>query len=113
MKWISEAEKLPPIAQLVLLAVPRQGGDFWDLKTSRLLVRHEDVHPRPVPRGSKWPVEYWWSGAKDGRSETLVTGNAWWTLLNTIPLPPGAEHRSERGQHWVSQPRPVWIGQDQ
>jgi hypothetical protein len=109
MKWISEAEQLPPIAQKVLLAVPRQTGEFWDLKVAQLLVRHEDVAPRPVPKGSRWPVEWSWNSGRD--DVTLVTGNSWWSLMDDISLPPGAEHKTERGFHYIAQPVPVFVTQ--
>lgn len=111
MKWISEAEKLPPIAQKVLLAVPRQFGEFWDLKVAQLLVRHEDVSPRPVAKGSRWPTEWYWDSSQCGRDTTLVTGNSWWALMDDIPLPPGAEHAAARGFHYIIQPMPVFVSQ--
>jgi hypothetical protein len=111
MKWISEAEKLPPIAQKVLLAHPRQIGEFWDIRTAQLLVQYEGVAPVPVKRGDRWPTTYWWGSEGSDRSMFLVTGNSWWTLLDTIPLPPGAEHRKDREFAYVAQPNPVWVGQ--
>ena len=109
MKWISEEHELPRVAQKVLLAVPRQNGEFWDLKVAQLLVRHEDVVPLPVKKGSRWPVEYSWDSSRDGKDVTLVTGNAWWALLDDIPLPPGATHMQDRGFHYIAQPEPVWV----
>jgi hypothetical protein len=111
MKWISEAERLPAIAQKVLLAVPRQHGEFWDLKIAQLLVRHEDVFPRPVAKGSRWPTDYYWDSSRDGRDVCLITGNSWWALMDNIPLPPGAEHMAERGFHYIAQPTPVFVSQ--
>jgi hypothetical protein len=112
LNWISEAEKLPIIAQHVLLAVPRQVGEFWDLKMAQLLVAHEDVVPLPVAKGSRWPSQWYWDSSRGGdRYVTLVTGNAWWALLNEINLPPGAEHRSERGYYYIAQPLPVFVTQ--
>jgi hypothetical protein len=114
MKWISEAESLPRIAQLILLAVPRQQGEFWDITTAQLLVRYEGVAPRPVAKGSRWPAEYWWESSRGGSSQShpfLLTGNAWWSLLDDIPLPPGAEHMNERGYHYIAQPELVFIPQ--
>lgn len=110
MKWISEAEALPIIAQPVLLAHPRQFDNFWDLKVAQLLVRHEGVAPRPVPKGSKWAIDYWWDSSRDGKDIHMVTGNSWWAMLDDIPLPPGAEHKSERGYHFIGQPIPIWVG---
>lgn len=114
MKWISEAEQLPPIAQNVLLAVPRQFVEFWDLTTAKLLVQYEGVTPLPISKGQKWPTTYWWErnhGGSIKRHPCLITGNAWWTLLDAIPLPPGAEHRTERGHHYIAQPSPVFVMQ--
>jgi hypothetical protein len=114
MKWISESEALPPIAQTVLLAHPRQAGEFWDITTARLLVRYEGVVPRPVPKGSRWPAEYWWEANRGGSAQSypfLVSGNSWWALLDDIPLPPGAEHRTESGQHYIVQPELVFVPQ--
>jgi hypothetical protein len=111
VKWISEAERLPPIAQPVLLAVPRQTGEFWDLTVAKLLVQYEGVVPRPVPRGSEWPTRYFWDSSRDGRATTLVTGNSWWAMLDDIPLPPGAVHRIERGEHCIAQPELVFVPQ--
>lgn len=111
MKWISESEALPPIAQLVLFAHPRQQGEFWDITTAQLLARYDGVVPMPVPKGSRWATEYWWETNRGATSHPfLVTGNSWWTLLDDIPLPPGAEHKVERGYHYVAQPKPVWVG---
>lgn len=103
IKWIRETDKLPPIAQPVFYAAPRQGGEFWDVSVSRILVRHEGVFPRPVKAGTKWPTEFWWCSDHFGRSTHLVTGNGYWAAMDDIPLPPGAEHKNERGQHWVAQ----------
>jgi hypothetical protein len=113
MKWISESEALPQIAQLVLLAHPRQHGEFWDITTAQLLVQYEGVVPLPVPKGASWPTTYYWETNRAGSANSypfLITGNSWWTLLDEIPLPPGAEHKHERGYHYFAQPKPVWIG---
>lgn len=114
LTWISEGERLPMIAQTVLLAKPRQFGEFWDICTARILVRHEGVIPVPVRAGTDWPTDYWWSPAH-GRavidSPTLVTGNSWWAAMDDLPLPPGAEHRrGPLGGHYFAQPVDVWIG---
>jgi hypothetical protein len=112
MKWISEAERLPPIAQTVLLAHPRQFGEFWDITTAKLLVHYEGVVPAPVAKGSKWPTTYYWEANHGGSAQShpyLVSGNSWWALLDDIPLPPGAEHKTERGYHYIAQPEPVFV----
>lgn len=109
LTWISETERLPPVAQKVLLAVPRQCGEFWDLNVAQILIRHEGVMPKPIAKGDRWPVDYYWS--RDKRDTILITGNAWWALTDKIPLPPGAEHMTERGFHYVAQPSPVFISQ--
>ncbi len=114
MKWISESEALPEIAQTVLLAHPRQTGEFWDITTARLLVQYDGVAPQPVPKGSRWPSTYYWEANRGGSVQShpfLVTGNNWWALLDDIPLPPGAEHKTERGQYYVVQPTPVFVPQ--
>lgn len=114
MKWISESEALPRIAQTVLLCHPRQCGEFWDVTTAKLLVQHEGVIPRPVPKGSKWPTTYYWETNHGGSIKShpyLVTGNSWWALLNEIFLPPGAKHGTERDYHYIVQPVSVWVGQ--
>lgn len=111
MKWISEAEQLPEIAQKVLLAHPRQTGEFWDLHVAQLLVRHEGVVPRPIAKGDRWATEYFWDWSNDGRGTVLVTGNSWWARMDEIPLPPGAEHQTIRGFHCIVQPTPVFVGQ--
>lgn len=114
MKWISEAEALPAIGQVVLLAHPRQSGEFWDITTAQLLVQYEGVFPRPVAKGSRWPTEFYWEANRGGSVKShpfLVSGNSWWALLDDIPLPPGAEHKTERGFHYVAQPLPVFVGQ--
>lgn len=109
MKWISEADSLPKIAQKVLLAVPRQEGGFWDIKAAQLLVRHEGVAPQPVKKGSQWPTHFWWDSSPNGADQTLVTGNSWWMPMDDMPLPPGAEHMRDRGFHYISQPNRVWV----
>jgi hypothetical protein len=109
IKWTSEADELPKVAQKVLLATPRQDGEFWDLQVAQILIRHEGVVPQPVTKGGRWATDYYWGYDKDGMK--LVTGNAWWAPLDTIPLPPGAEHKFERGYHYVSQPAPIFVAQ--
>jgi len=110
MEWKSEAAELPVIAQSVLLAVPRQFGEFWDLKVAQILVRHEGVIPKPIPLGSRWPVDFWWSTGRGPHDTNMVTGNSWWAPLDEIPLPPGAEHKIIRGYHIIAQPTSVWVG---
>lgn len=103
MKWISEADQLPPIAQPVFYTAPRQSGEFWDTTVARLLVHYEGVCPRPVKAGDQWPTTYHWSHDHFSANTSLVTGNGWWAWMDDIPLPPGAEHRKERGQHYIAQ----------
>lgn len=114
MKWISESEALPEIAQVVLLAHPRQGENLWDITTAQLLVQYDGVVPLPVAKGSKWPTTYYWETNHGGSVKShpyLVSGNSWWTLLDEIPLPPGAEHKTDRGYHYIVQPVPVFVTQ--
>lgn len=115
MKWISEAEALPKIAQLVLLAHPRQQGEFWDITTAKMLVQYEGVVPVPVAKGSRWPTTYYWESNHGGSFQShpyLITGNSWWSLLDDISLPPGAEHLMERGYCYVAQPVSVFVAQE-
>lgn len=112
MQWISEQDRLPPIAQNVLCAFPRQFGEFWDLKTCSILVRHEGVYPAPVLAGDRWPTDYYWSQGNPAKDSRLVTGNAWWMLLCDIPLPPGAQHSVEHGCHTVRQVDFDWVCQN-
>lgn len=102
LEWISEEDRLPIIAQRVLLLTPRQGGGWWDPRIMMILVRHEGVIPSPVRKGSRWPVEYFWS---DGRttSTVLVTGNGYWASLESINLPPGAEHYTDKHSRAIKQ----------
>lgn len=109
--WISEREALPPVAQQVLLATPRQTSEFWDLAVARLLVRHEGVVPLPVEPGARWPTDYYWQRGQFGRDHSLVTGNGWWALLDQIPLPPGAAHRNINGFHCLIQTAACFIPQ--
>lgn len=104
MKWISEAEELPKVGETVLFMVPRQADNIWDISTAVLLVTHEDVRPRPIKPGARWPVDYSWCRGR-GRSDVcLVTGNGWWARLDDIPLPPGAAHRTDHpGGHYIEQ----------
>ncbi len=114
MKWISEEKALPQIGQVVLLAHPRQADDVWDIRTAQLLAQYEGIIPLPVLKGSRWPTTYYWELNRGGSAQShpvLITGNSWWALLNDIPLPPGAEHRTERGYHYVAQPEPVFVAQ--
>lgn len=101
--WISESDRLPEIAQQVLLITPRQAGEFWNVSVACLLVRHEGVSPRPVAAGSSWPTDYWWSSARDRRDTQLITGNGWWSSLASIPLPDGAVHQHIRGYDVIAQ----------
>ncbi|MCW5711326.1 hypothetical protein [Shinella sp.] len=111
LQWISEGEALPRIGQSVLLATPRQTGEFWDLRVARLLVRHEGVFPVPVVAGGDWPTDYYWDRSTSGARDTsLVTGNGWWASLKNIPLPPGAAHSGdERGYNYVRQVGEVFV----
>lgn len=111
LKWISEAEALPRTAQKVLLAHPRQAGEFWDLHVAQILIQYEGVCPMPVKVNTRWPANYWWSWGDKTAADLLVTGNAWWAFLDGLPLPPGAEHATERGYSFIAQPRPVFVGQ--
>ena len=112
MEWFSEAEKLPMIAEDVLLASPRQFDDFWDLRVMCILVRYEGVVPAPVPKGTKWPVDYYWGSGSNVRDTRLISGNAWWARLDKITLPPGAVHDwGRRGDHFLRQKDFVWVGQ--
>lgn len=112
LKWISEAEALPLVAERVFLALPRQQGDFWDVFTARLLLAHEGAVPLPVKPGSRWPTQYWWGRSDQDHDNVLVTGNSWWARLDEIPLPPGAEHYfGGRGEHVILQVGDVWVGQ--
>lgn len=110
-EWRSEANELPPIAQKVMFAVPRQFGEFWDLHIAQLLVRHEAVIALPVPKGSRWPTDFWWSTGRDSRDTHLVTGNGWWAPLDKINLPPGAKHLFDGRFHYVSQPKSIFVSQ--
>jgi hypothetical protein len=67
-----------------------------------VLVRYEGVVPLPVRKGTRWPVDYFWS---DGRtnSNVLITGNAYWASLDGINLPPGAEHFNDARSHAIKQ----------
>lgn len=111
LKWISEADELPPIAQRVLLMHPRQSGEFWDLCAAQLLAQYEGVVPRPVPKGSPWPSTYYWATGRGSHDSTsyLVTGNSWWASFKDLPLPPGAEHMTDREFNYIAQPVPVWV----
>ena len=111
IKWISEADELPHVGETVLLCAPRQHTEFWDIRTACILIRHEGVTPVPVKAGSRWPRDYYW-GARRGDETTMVTGNSYWARLDAIELPPGAEHRTERGQHFIAQPNDIWVGQE-
>ena len=110
LTWISEAVAMPKIGQNVLLATPRQRGEFWDIRTAYLSAQHEGVIALPVSPGSRWPVDYSWrfhGSANDGI--VMVTGNGWWALLDRIPLPPGAEHGSHNGFSFVRQVGDVFV----
>jgi hypothetical protein len=109
ISWISESEDLPAIGQRVLLATPRQSGEFWDIETAQLLARHEDVRPVPIRPGDRWPTDYYWG--RHGRDTSLITGNGWWARLDKIPLPPGAAHQIIRGYHCVVQLGEIFVPQ--
>lgn len=113
LKWISEAEELPPIAQPVFLMHPRQFDNLWDICVAMILVQYDGVHPRPVPKGSRWPSTYYWGSGRGNNSLTyLVTGNSWWASCRDINLPPGAEHDKDREFDLIFQPELVCVGQD-
>lgn len=102
LKWISEEEGLPPVAQRVLLLSPRQMGEWWDPRIAMILVRYEEVVPHPVRKGDLWPTNFYWNYG--GQQQTcLVTGNAYWASLEHINLPPGAEHYSDKRSRAIKQ----------
>jgi len=101
-EWISEGKALPPIAQKVFLAVPRQHDKFWDIYVAQLLVRYEGVSPKPIVAGERWPTEYWWSTTRDSQGTVLLTGNSWWASFRDIPLPPGAQHATDREFNYIA-----------
>lgn len=109
IEWISEAAELPRIGESVLLANPRQSGEFWDIETAWLMARYDGVVALPVSPGSRWPTDYAWNRHRHGGGfgsdgVLLITGNAWWARLDQIPLPPAAEHRvGPNGYPFVAQ----------
>lgn len=111
IKWISEETALPRVAQHVLLATPRQMGEFWDLAVAKLLIQHEDVQPVPVRVGERWPTTFYWSRSQLVRDTCLITGNGWWAAMNGIPLPPGAVHHNSQGYDLIQQIGDVFISQ--
>lgn len=114
LNWTREDVALPRIAQPILLAHPRQSGDFWDLAIGKLLVKHEDVCPIPRPRGHRWPTDWWWEVNRGGSAQSnpwLVTGNNYWAALDAIPLPPGAAHARDRSYHYLIQTAKAFVGQ--
>lgn len=111
IKWISESEALPRVAQPVFFMAPKQADNHWTISVACILIRYEEVHPHPVKPGSRWPIEFWWGRPRGSDLVSLVTGNGWWAAMDDIPLPPGAEHRTERGYHFIAQPEDVFVGQ--
>lgn len=111
MKWISEVEALPPAGQPVFYMAPRQADTFWDVKVARLHIRYDGARIRPVKPGDEWPTDFWWSMDHFNSETGLVTGNGWWAWMDDIPLPPGAEHRRERDQHYIAQIGNVFVSQ--
>lgn len=113
MHWQSERDALPRIGERVLLLVPRQGGEWWDMSVAWLAVDYDGVVPHPVAPGSRWPRDFWWHATPDHRHPVLVTGNAYWCSLGELPLPPGATHVwGPRGEHAIAQPTLIWVGQE-
>jgi hypothetical protein len=110
INWISEESALPHVGEVVLRCHPRQFEEFWNMDVAQLLIRHEGVIPIPVPRGSKWPIDYYWCRRGETRSTSLVTGNGWWARFEGLPLPPMAEHRrGRRGEHYIAQTGEAFI----
>lgn len=110
LEWISESEQLPLVGETILLATPRQFDVFWDIRTAWLSVRHEDVLPVPVKPGGRWPVDYSWRlGNSRDAGIVIVSGNSWWSRLDQISLPPGANHRIVNGYHCIEQLGSVFI----
>lgn len=103
LQWISEEERLPIVAQRVLLLSPRQGGGWWDPRLAQILIRYEEVVPHPVRKGDAWPVNFHWSWGGGNTNIALVTGNAWWASLEEINLPPGAEHYADKHTRAIKQ----------
>jgi len=112
IEWRSEEDALPKIGQSVLLASLRQLGEYWDLSSSMILVKHEGVVPRPIRKGSAWPTDFWWGDGRDPKNIRLITGNAWWASWTDISLPPGAVHKSIRGYDVIEQIGTIFIPQN-
>lgn len=111
LDWISEGEALPIIGQTVIVAHPRQVGEFWDVKIQCILARHEGVLVRPVKAGERWPTDYYWGDIRNQAGTNIITGNSWWAYLDGINLPLGAEHQIIRDYRCIVQPEPIWIPQ--
>lgn len=58
--------------------------------------------PHPVRKGELWPTEFYWSYGTQQQT-CLVTGNAYWASLDSINLPPGAEHYRDKVSHAIKQ----------
>lgn len=114
MQWINEGSELPQIGQPVLLCIPRQFAEFWDMRVMCLLVRHEGVAPIPVAAGDEWPTTYYWGYPSFPHGDhVLITGNSWWASMAGINLPPRAVHKhvGPRHDHAIMQVGDVWVPQ--
>lgn len=94
LKWISESDALPEIAQQVFLASVDIYGEYWKIQVASILVRHEGVTPHPVKEGDKWPHDFYWSTSREQQGNVLINGRKWWASMSDIPLPPGAKHET-------------------
>jgi hypothetical protein len=105
--WISEAERLPDIAQDVLF-LHAHGDGFFKVAVACILVAHEGVQPRPADPEGKAPTDFWWNigGSAAGRHVHLATGKYWWAPLTELNLPAGAEHRNSRGMDYIVRVKP-------
>lgn len=97
MKWTSESEALPEIAQDVFYTKPRADGKFWRIYIACILCRHEDVQPEPVEPGERMPTDYYWSKSGYSGDRFLLDGRGWWAPITGIDMPPGAAHQNING----------------
>jgi hypothetical protein len=81
--WHRVEDKLPEVAQVVLVASPRK--DHWQVRSARLYIRHEGVRPTPEQIADR-PTDFWFDSAYPGTGDMrLVRPGVMWAEM---PAPP-------------------------
>lgn len=92
LTWTRLGDRLPEVAQHILLASKREGDGFWRVRDAVLLIRHEDVHPSISDFGRDGIPSLWWFDSiycnKAGADIRLPRPDHLWTPMPVPDEPP-------------------------